>query len=95
MVDERESEFAGSNDRDYWTTMYPSFSEMVANSLDPTVLETGNPRDRHRPTADYKEKRARGVKVRDELRDKLKERNMVRIERSAIHRNEYGHVYTV
>lgn len=83
------------HDKEYWTEMYPSFFEMARSGLDPAVLETGNKRDRPRTTTEYKDRRKRGVEMRDELRDKLADRGMQRIIRTDIRRNEYGHVYTI
>mmetsp|Transcript_21082 Transcript_21082/g.60440 ORF Transcript_21082/g.60440 Transcript_21082/m.60440 type:complete len:125 (-) Transcript_21082:44-418(-) len=94
LIDEREGA-DGISDREYWTEMYPSLYEMALDGVDPSLLETGNRPDITRPTVEWKERRERGKTVRGELRDKLREAGMERIGRSAIHRNEYGHVYTI
>lgn len=94
LVDQREGG-AERDDGEYWSEMYPSFFEMARSGLDPAVLETGNKRDRPRTTTEYKDRRKRGVEMRDELRDKLADRGMQRIVRTDIRRNEYGHVYTI
>lgn len=93
LIDEREGENQ-TDDREYWTEMYPSFNEMTHDGVDPSVLETGNRSDRPSQTVEWRERRERGKDVRDELRDKLQALGLQRIGRSTIHRNEYGHVYT-